>query len=151
MAPQTDKMAECQNNTDTLCKSTPRFAFWPNLEPDGIPPFFNPPLKYNPDSGGGEGADVDPLVVIDKKPYDKGATFVVSCRNRMKSPAKSANRNPSHLIITDFPSHSAKVLCDHPNSHGWDTVSTITGRVKALIASILSLSVVQVCTIQTYH
>ena len=34
---------------------------------------------------------------------------------------------PGHLIISNNPQHSAKELCEHPNSLGPDLVSTVEG------------------------
>jgi hypothetical protein len=61
MQPEPQKLAQYDENQDTLCKSSPRFSFWGNLLPDGVPPFFNPPLKYTGDNG----ADVDITKVLD--------------------------------------------------------------------------------------
>ncbi|KAF2428267.1 hypothetical protein EJ08DRAFT_325268 [Tothia fuscella] len=122
LAPQNDKLNQYQERQDTLCKSTPRFSIWGNLQPDSWIPFFKPPLRYKPDAMGGEGADEDPDAVIDKIVYDKGRYK----RSRGRR-AGTDNRDPSHLIITDYPSHSAKELCNSSNSYGWDTVSLREG------------------------
>ncbi|KAB5533482.1 hypothetical protein GE09DRAFT_1250761 [Coniochaeta sp. 2T2.1] len=135
VAAQPDKLAEYNDNPDTLCKSTPRFSFWGNLEPDGQIPFFNPPLKYNTDSvNGGQGSDKDPLAVIDKpNQYDKSVyTSQAGRKNNRKTrgarrTVKISNINSDHLVVTDMPSHSAREVCEHPNSVGWDIVSTTEG------------------------
>ncbi|OIW26326.1 hypothetical protein CONLIGDRAFT_706493 [Coniochaeta ligniaria NRRL 30616] len=139
IAAQPDKLAEYNDNTDTICKSTPRFSFWGNLTPDGQIPFFSPPLQYNIDSvNGGQGADKDPKAVIDRdNQYDKSVYVSQQEHHSKRSSEKTAkqqrrsiktsNINPEHLIITDSNGHSAKEVCEHPNSVGWDIVSTKEG------------------------
>jgi hypothetical protein len=123
-------MDEYNANKDALCKSTPRFSFWGNLLPDGVIPFFKPLLQYNGDNG----ADVDISKVLDdpNHPYDKsvylnqGENKPVKHRTPRtnRKSVRGANHNPDHLIISDQLSTSAKEVCDHPNSYGWDIVST---------------------------
>ncbi|KAB5513199.1 hypothetical protein GE09DRAFT_1047130 [Coniochaeta sp. 2T2.1] len=134
MAPRPDKLAEYTHNMDTLCKSTPRFSFWGNLAPDGWIPFFKPPLQYNVDETGGEGSDKDPLAVIDKpNQYDKSVVTSQAERDNHRKTrgarrtVKISNINPDHLVVTDLPTHSAREVCEHPNSVGWDIVSTVEG------------------------
>ncbi|KAH8903813.1 hypothetical protein BR93DRAFT_884413 [Coniochaeta sp. PMI_546] len=137
MAAQPNKLAEYNENIDTLCKSTPRFSFWGNLTPDGQIPFFTPPLQYNQDSGnGGQGADKDPKAVIDKdNQYDKSVCVSQKEHHHKRSSqtmkrrggVKTSNINPAHLVITDYDAHSAQEVCEHPNSVGWDIVSTKEG------------------------
>nr|POE51820.1 hypothetical protein CFP56_26027 [Quercus suber] len=135
MAPATDKITEYQDDIDTLCKSTPRFSFWGNLQPDGVIPFFNPPLQYSLDSAdGGQGADVDASLVIDKpNQYDKSVFFQQGehkpntrrVARRSNTTVSSANHNPEHLIITNHPYDDIREVCEHPNSYGWDIMSTV--------------------------
>lgn len=138
LIPATDKLDEYSANTDYLCKSSPRFSFWGNLLPNGIPPFFDPPLQYQIDSvSGGQGADVDPDLVIDKVTYDKSVYMYQgepksSKRASRPDKPRSTNRDgynpdPSHLVITQQVGHSAKELCEHPNSYGPDLVSLNDG------------------------
>jgi hypothetical protein len=135
LAAQPDKLAQYNENTDTLCKSTPRFSYWGNLTPDGQIPFFDPPLEYNIDStNGGQGSDKDPNAVIDKlNQYDK-SVYVSQTEHKHhrktrehRRGVKTSNIDPSHLVVTDFGTHSAKEVCEHPNSVGWDMVSTKEG------------------------
>ncbi|KAH6681325.1 hypothetical protein B0J14DRAFT_529740 [Halenospora varia] len=136
MIPSNDKINMYSKNNDYLCKSTPRFSYWGNLLPDAIIPFFNPPLEYNTDDkSGGEGADVDPDLALDKIVYDKGVFMkqgekTAHRRNNRpgispetNSTRQGANHDPSHLVITEMDGQSAKELCEHPNSYGWDLVS----------------------------
>ena len=129
-----DKLAEYQKMPETLCHSTPRFSFWGNLLPNGVIPFFKPKLEYKVDSStGGEGADKDPKRVIDKpNEYNKavylhqGETSKRAVRMpRRGGTARGANHNPEHLIVTDHPDDNVREVCEHPNSYGWDIVSTV--------------------------
>lgn len=45
MIASSDKLDMYTKNEDYICKSTPRFSWWGNLLPDGIIPFFTPPLQ----------------------------------------------------------------------------------------------------------
>lgn len=124
MQPDSDKMAEYQQNQDTLCKSSPRFSFWGNLLPDGIPPFFSPPLKYTGDNG----ADVDITKVIDdpKHPVDKGKYLRRRTAHVRGLTKRGSNHDTTRLIISDQ-NDDVKEVCEHPNSYGWDIVSTKQG------------------------
>jgi len=133
-APSTDMITQYNDNQDTLCKSTPRFSFWSHLDPDSEIPIFDPPLEYVPDSStGGPGADKDPSRVIDKTPFDKSvktykgqASYKRSLKSsRHRARAQSSNPDPTHLIITNHPGHDIRDVCEHPNSVGWDVVSTV--------------------------
>lgn len=129
-----ERFEQFQNNTDYLCKSTPRFSFWGNLLPDGIIPFFEPKLEYLVSESGGEGADKDPERVLDKPgQYDKsvyiqqGETSKRSAqRPRHRSlKARSSNHNPEHLIITDQAEDNVREVCESETSYGWDIASTV--------------------------
>ncbi|KAF2763222.1 hypothetical protein EJ05DRAFT_491242 [Pseudovirgaria hyperparasitica] len=131
MQPNQEKMSQYMSNQDTLCKSSPRFSFWGNLLPDGIPPFFSPPLTYKD----GNGADTDLSKVIDdpKNPVDKGVYLHQGESHRLarsRTPkttrrnVRGWNHNPDHLVVSDQVTSSARELCTHPNSYGWDIVST---------------------------
>lgn len=133
MAPDQDKLAEYQDMPDTLCRSTPRFSFWGNLLPDSEIPIFKPKLEYKVDSAtGGQGADEDPQRVIDKYEYDKAVYMYQgpTAKRAVRAPprgvqARGANHNPGHLIITEHPHDDVREVCEHPNSYGWDIVSTV--------------------------
>ena len=84
-----------------------------------------------------KGGDVDPEAIKDKpgqydrnvvkygEPPRKGrvgrSTLNPSLARR--NTTETSNRNPGHVIVTDFPRHSAKEVCEHPNSVGWDIAS----------------------------
>ncbi|KDN68830.1 hypothetical protein CSUB01_05904 [Colletotrichum sublineola] len=125
MQPNEDKMQQYYENLDTLCKSTPRFSFWGNLLPDAIPPFFKPRLKYR----NGNGADEDLTKVLDdpNHPWDKSAYIAPKKVKRPKREARanrgSANRNPSHLIVSNQ-NTNVREICESETSYGWDIVST---------------------------
>lgn len=152
LAPNRDKLAQYQAQPETLCQSTPRFSFWGNLLPDGIIPFFKPPLQYKEDStNSGEGADVDLSRVVDRKDqYDKSVylhqgekKFRLKARTnfRRNSTANGSNHNPDHLIITDQKDDDVRAVCEHPNSYGWDIVST----VQNLYCDMVHKQLYQVC------
>jgi hypothetical protein len=125
MQPEPQKLAQYDENQDTLCKSSPRFSFWGNLLPDGVPPFFNPPLKYTGDNG----ADVDITKVLDdpENPVDKGK-FLRRRRtaNARRSQQRGSNHDTTRLIISDQ-NDNVREVCEHPNSYGWDIVSSKQG------------------------
>lgn len=141
LVPTDDKIEMFNSNPDYLCKSTPRFSFWGDLLPDSMIPFFQPKLEYNRDSvSGGQGADKNPDRALDKKVYDKSVQMYqggsakreertatrpdVRARNLKR---RGNNHNPSHLIVSEKHGHSARELCEHPNSYGYDFVSTTDG------------------------
>lgn len=132
MAANPDKLGEFQENSDTLCKSTPRFSFWGNLLPDGQIPFFDPKLEYTMDkSGQGEGVDKDPMSVIDKPGQYNRAVYMYQGektkrveRARRNIRARGSNQDPSHLIVTDHAEDDIVEVCNSASSHGFDIVST---------------------------
>jgi hypothetical protein len=133
LAGDPDKIAQYQENRDTLCKSSPRFSYWGNLLPDGTPTFFKPKLQYIGDNG----RDVDISKVLDdpNHPVDKsvylhqGEHKSRKSRNRRQLGGRSqgSNHDLNHLIITDRPDAGAREVCEHPNSYGWDIANTHEG------------------------
>ena len=113
------KMA-LEDTPETNCKSGPRQTFWYDRLPDQQPDFFKPPLKYTPDGG-----DVDTKRVVTRKAdlYP----FPPRPRHKRDIMKRSANLKEGHIVISDFPAHSAKEVCEHPTSLGWDFVSTVEG------------------------
>ncbi|KAF1987329.1 hypothetical protein K402DRAFT_376058 [Aulographum hederae CBS 113979] len=128
--PDTEKMAQYRENQDTLCRSSPRFSFWGNLLPDGIPPFFLPKLEYIGDNG--RDKDINRILDDPNNPVDKGVYLHQGepKSHKRQTPrqfgrrAKGANHDPSHLIITDRPDAGAREVCEHPTSYGWDIANT---------------------------
>lgn len=62
---------------DTLCKSTPRFSTWQDLDWNSPIPYFSPPLKYEKDfTSQGQGADLNFSQIVDTDlcKYDKKKT-----------------------------------------------------------------------------
>ncbi|KAL8789582.1 MAG: hypothetical protein Q9195_006759 [Heterodermia aff. obscurata] len=112
---------QLSNNLDTNCKSAPRMTFWYDILPDDEIPFFNPPLNYTEN-----GADKDPQKVITRQSdlYPSDPKLRKRSRHLIK---RDSNLKPEHLVISDLPSHSAKEVCEDPNSLGWDFVSTVEG------------------------
>ena len=115
------KAGEYQNNQDALCKSSKRMTFWPSIVADAVIPTFQPPLKYNAD-----GTDVDVKKVIDRKTalYPRSKREVAKSRITKRG---DRNNQPGHLVVSHNPRHSAKEVCEHPNSLGPDFVSTVEG------------------------
>ncbi|KAL1866689.1 hypothetical protein Daus18300_006633 [Diaporthe australafricana] len=73
-ADSADKMAQYAKWPDTLCRSTPRFSTWQDLDWNSQIPIFKPKLDYYDDSAtGGQGADMDfgKIVDSDDCKYDK--------------------------------------------------------------------------------
>lgn len=67
-------MAQYKANKDTLCKSTPRFSTWQDLDWNSPIPYFDPPLKYEKDFlTGGQGGDLNFSQIVDSDlcKYDK--------------------------------------------------------------------------------
>ncbi|KAI8946966.1 hypothetical protein F4801DRAFT_562368 [Xylaria longipes] len=140
-----DRLKQYQERQDTLCGSTPRFAFWGNLAPNSQIPIFDPPLQYEVDSSnGGIGADMDIDRVLDKPgEFDRSVTMYHgratkhrrsggsvldnpgSARPNRQKGAKKAKSNPNlnTLIVTPYIEHSARELCESATSRGPDTVS----------------------------
>ncbi|KAF2759576.1 hypothetical protein EJ05DRAFT_498788 [Pseudovirgaria hyperparasitica] len=118
-----NKAAQYNEDKDTLCKSTPRFSFWGNLLPNGIIPFFDPPLEYED----GNGRDVDRSRVVDNHQFNKGVYMSQSAGKRSRSTrsnVKRANHDPAHLVIaSEGHKASAQEVCDSATSYGWDIVS----------------------------
>jgi hypothetical protein len=114
-ASQTGQQNEYTNNLDTLCKSDPRMAFWPDIVPDSVVPFFSPPLLYNTD-----GSDVDTSLVINKPKRRSIESSRLSKRD-------GRQLKPGHLVVSHFQSHSAQELCESATSIGPDFVSTTEG------------------------
>ncbi|KAJ8106598.1 hypothetical protein ONZ43_g7013 [Nemania bipapillata] len=138
-----DRLAQYQERRDTLCNSTPRFSFWGDLLPDSEIPFFDPQLQYQTDSSnGGLGADVDPDRVLDKPgQFDKSVSLYQGGKAKLRRSGHGVsadstraagrrglrkqrrNRKPDTLIVTPYPDHSARELCNSTTSWGPDTVS----------------------------
>ena len=69
-----DKVEQYREYKDTLCKSTPRFSTWQDLDWNSPIPYFDPPLKYQQDfATGGQGADKNFSQIVDTDlcTYDK--------------------------------------------------------------------------------
>jgi hypothetical protein len=132
-----------------LCQNSARMTFQPEpIVPDSLIPFFQPPLEYKRASDG-QSHGTDPSSGGALKKPDQGTdrstraypdftnmnihdtrrrhTRDMTARNDMASsnvrPTK--NNRPDHLIISNIEGHSAKELCEHPNSLGPDFVSTV--------------------------
>ncbi|KAK4697493.1 hypothetical protein P7C71_g599, partial [Lecanoromycetidae sp. Uapishka_2] len=120
---QAGTVQEYKQDPDSLCKSNARMTFWPAIVADALIPTFQPSLKYYPN-----GTDADLSKVIDRKtngfPDPSGQKRLA--RGRLAK-RQSSNPDPTHLVISGNPLHSAKETCEHPNSYGPDFVSTVEG------------------------
>ncbi|KAK2002764.1 hypothetical protein LX36DRAFT_727715 [Colletotrichum falcatum] len=136
-----DKVKMYRENTDYMCRSTPRYAFWKNLWPDSEIPIFKPPLQYERDKITGlEGRDKDPKLAIDTVKWDKYAytdpeplprdkrkrsSTASKPKDKRKNLAKRSgtNADTSHLVITRAEGHEASLVCNSTTSYGYDVVS----------------------------
>lgn len=120
---QNGTVQEYSQNQDALCKSNKRMTFWPSIVADSEIPTFQPPLVYDTN-----GTDVDLSKVIDRKtngfPDPKSQRRLARDRFAKR---QSSNPNPTHLVVSENPLHSAKETCEHPGSYGPDFVSTVEG------------------------
>ncbi|KAI9696253.1 MAG: hypothetical protein M1836_005806 [Candelina mexicana] len=122
-----------KNNPDLLCKSAKRMTMYHDTEPDGglrlrFPKDWTS-TAYNLD-----GTDKFPDKVIDNKatfndpntsaPSPKVGKFR---RDGNSTTTAISNNQEGHLVISESENHSAKELCEHPNSLGPDFVSTEEG------------------------
>ncbi len=112
-----------------LCQNSARMTFQPEpITPDSIIPLFNPPLDY----ATGGGALLKPNQGIDRhtRGYPDGTNMKIHdtgrkhARDTTPHAGIDKNNKPCHLIISNINGHSAKDLCEHPNSLGADFVST---------------------------
>lgn len=150
-----DKRSQYIEWKDTLCESTPRFAFWQDLDWNSPIPYFGPPLKYWPDSQtGGQGADKDFGVVVDSDDckYDKKKERALRLGDKCEAKGIRATKIPmfdqhkrherperregtrdlrarfaSQLVVSSKRSHTATELCESETSLGPDFVSTEEG------------------------
>ncbi|KAK2016233.1 hypothetical protein LZ32DRAFT_525317, partial [Colletotrichum eremochloae] len=131
-----EKVKMYRENKDYMCKSTPRFAYWPRLLPGAEIPIFKPPLEYIPDAITGLGGrDKNPQRAIDTVGWDKDALtdpepVPVEARAQMPyghsrkfSKRSGTNMDTSHLIITRAEGHEASLVCNSTSSYGYDVVS----------------------------
>ena len=115
-ADEQGKVTEYQDNLDTLCKSTPRMKFWPQILPDDGIPFHD--WQYNDD-----GSDKDPASVIDQS----GSKSRRDQQRPRANNSTTSTPSPEHLVVSGHPGHSAKELCESATSYGADFVSTVEG------------------------
>ncbi|KAF9880631.1 hypothetical protein CkaCkLH20_01673 [Colletotrichum karsti] len=145
MIPSKDKLALYNKDGHKyLCNPTRRYSYWKNLKANGEIPFFDPPLKYLPDSAdkSREGTEVDPDLVFDPTNYDKDVyikqgeskedseyhknnPFKDRMRKRQHrlSKRQGSNMDIERIVVTEIPGQTATEICQHPNSAGYDIVS----------------------------
>jgi hypothetical protein len=144
-APDVGLVAQYSENQDRLCKNSKRFTFWPEIVPDATIPIFSPPLEYkrnenanNPDPQAGDtsGALEEPDVGKDReiRAYPDGTDLMGWSPGRKKRHAKDYNSRrgikktlDETLVISHFPSHSAREMCEDPMAFSSDFVSVQEG------------------------
>lgn len=119
-----DKVAQYKANKDTLCKSTPRFSTWQDLDWNSPIPYFDPPLKYEKDFfTGGQGGDLNFSQIVDSDlcKYDKEKERVLkldkSCEQKgvkatlvgENSPSIRTKRQEKGQLPEDITTLSAKL------------------------------------------
>ncbi|KAL4948796.1 hypothetical protein BDW69DRAFT_198607 [Aspergillus filifer] len=123
-----------------LCQNTARMTFQPEpIVPDSLISFFKPAPKYRADGGlkrPNQGIDRKTRAYPDGTNmhiHDTKRSHVrdwnISSRNTTTAGNIRGlkNNNPDHLIISSREGHSARELCDHPNSLGPDFVDKVEG------------------------
>ncbi|KAF2004676.1 hypothetical protein P154DRAFT_586273 [Amniculicola lignicola CBS 123094] len=129
-----------------LCQNSARMTFYPEIDPDSLIPFFNPPLDYMSATVDGDptkiptgGAITAPDQGVDRqmraypdgtKPWFKAkrSTARSGVHNRRNLKVRGLKNNkPERLTISSNPHHSAIELCEHPSSLGDDFVATVEG------------------------
>ncbi|KAH6663764.1 hypothetical protein B0J14DRAFT_494504 [Halenospora varia] len=120
-----------RDNLDLMCNSPPRFSTYTTIYDEVKPPFFIPALRYNAT----DGSDIDIQKVVnnpgvDKTDYDQNVRVdkdnkPIRARNGRFKPTSTSIRDMflESIIYSSHDNHSAKELCDAPNSHGPDVVS----------------------------
>ncbi|KAK1675193.1 hypothetical protein BDP55DRAFT_744816 [Colletotrichum godetiae] len=121
--------------------NAPRYSFWKHLILDGVVLFFYPVLKYNKDSLNPkpEGTNEDPIDALNRFKYNDGV-FVQQgesekeyrrrrrARSTRPSKRQGSNMDPDHLDLIEIPVQTAREICEHPNSVGYDIVSFVNGK-----------------------
>lgn len=133
------------NNTESMCKSLPRFSMWELRSPHMTLPVFQDKLEYNED-----GSDKDINAVLNPKmmqsettaPNDPTGTKLGVADGASASVAGPITEVPAsrrrarrqtfqplddQLVISDVACHSAKEVCESKTSAGPDFVSTAEG------------------------
>lgn len=121
---QTGLAQEYRNNTDAMCKSTPRFSMYSNIDVRHYKiPTFQPTLRYN---SSGADDDLSKVLVqgtlaghghsptpIHSSPQKRDTDQLYS-RNQT---TKGNNRHKT-IILTKHPEHQTTKLCTSEASHG---------------------------------
>ena len=124
-----ERAKQYDENRDLMCNAAPRFKMYENMVSEDYIPFFSPPLDYVEK----ELTDKDPKAVMDKKrwvlpkegPNIKKATVDGDPPKmvRRQQPAPNGQDIFDKVVISKSPNHSAKELCESPQSAGHDFVS----------------------------
>ncbi|KAL9087510.1 MAG: hypothetical protein Q9165_006621 [Trypethelium subeluteriae] len=116
---------EFRNNTDAMCKSTPRFSMYSDIDVRHYSyPIFQPTLQYNSD---GSDTDLSKVLVggtMVGKGHDPNPISSTLVQSRDLNPtsgynATAKNRNRlDTIIITEYPEHQTEQLCSSKTSYG---------------------------------
>ena len=139
-------VAQYSNNTDRLCKNTARMTFWPEIVPDSLVQIFHPAMQYtrntneeNPDPNAPDlsGSLKNPDQGIDRgnKAYPDGTDlkgWSIDKKKRHVRDTKKSKRGirqilSETLVVSHFPRHSAKEMCEDPMALSSDFVSVPEG------------------------
>jgi hypothetical protein len=139
-------LAQYNEDQGRLCQNSARMTFHPDILPDSIPPFFNPPLEYQretnsddpskPSNGGAlekpdQGQDRKMRAYPDHTNMDSHRL-----RRRQASTLHGRraltvrgikNLHPDRLTVSHMQGHSARELCADKMSLGPDFVSIAEG------------------------
>lgn len=142
-----------EKNRDLMCKVAPRFKMYENLNSEDTIPYFSPPLEYVKN----DLTDKDTQIVLDKshwalqretkhmnkaivdgdpepakfkRSYNNstlGYNNSISGYNNSTLGSSNSTRIFNDIVISESRWHSAKELCESPNSAGSDFVSLTEG------------------------
>jgi hypothetical protein len=143
-----NRVAQYQNNKETMCNSKPRFALHDTLTEMNCIPIFNPPLKYNDDGTDKSYAALKTSGQVmcspgpDKKPSMKdiihleqwtGGRFPQPTYGVRKRDLKARQNDrecfAEHqtVVVSEHEDHTASELCMSNSAAGPDFVSTKEG------------------------
>jgi hypothetical protein len=152
-------VSQYQNNTDRLCKNTARMTFWPDIAPDSEIFIFSPPLEYTGNTN--ENSD-DPLAEDTtgsltepdqgkdrgNRAYPDGTDLKgwnISKKRHardVKSRRGIKEKLAETIVVSHWPTHSAREMCEDPMALSSDFVSVQEG----LFCDMTSRKLWPVCT-----
>jgi len=130
-----ERAKEYNDHRDLPCNAAPRFKMYEKIQSEDPIPFFSPPLEYSENIL----TDMDPSAVLDKTRWvlpREGPNINKAVVDgdgpkkirRQEVPQDQVSAQQSRIfantvIMSKSPNHSAKELCEHPQSKGYDFVS----------------------------